>query len=50
MDDMDSRVRLPAEVGNFSLHHRVQNGSGTHPASHPMDTRGSLPGGKAVVA
>jgi hypothetical protein len=23
-------------AGNFSLHHRVQNGSGTHLASYPM--------------
>jgi hypothetical protein len=25
-------------AGNFSLHHRVQNGSGAHPASYPMGT------------
>jgi hypothetical protein len=25
-----SRVRFPAGAGNFSLHHRVQNGSGVH--------------------
>jgi hypothetical protein len=31
-------VRFPAGAGNFSLHHRVQNGSGAHPASYPMDT------------
>jgi hypothetical protein len=42
-----SRVPFPAGAGNFSLHHRVQNGSGAHPASYPMDTRGSFPGGKA---
>jgi len=36
-------------AGNFSLHHRVQNGSGAHPASHLMGTRGSFPGGKAAV-
>jgi hypothetical protein len=29
-------------AGNFSLHHRVQNGSGAHPAS--------CPGGKAAGA
>jgi hypothetical protein len=29
LDDRDSRVRFPAAAGNFSLHHRVQNGSGT---------------------
>jgi hypothetical protein len=33
-----SMVRLPAGAGNFSLHHRVQNGSGAHPASYPMGT------------
>jgi len=36
--------------GNFSLHHRVQNGSGAHPASYPLDTRGSFRGDKAAVA
>jgi hypothetical protein len=25
-------VRIPAEAGNFSLHHGVQTGSGAHPA------------------
>jgi hypothetical protein len=38
MDDWCSRVRFPAGAGNFSLHHRVQNGSGAHPASYPMGT------------
>jgi hypothetical protein len=28
--------------------YRVQNGSGAHPASYPMGTRGSFPGGKAA--
>jgi hypothetical protein len=45
-----SRVRFPAGVGNFYLHHRVQNGSGARPASYPMRTRGSLPGGKADLS
>jgi hypothetical protein len=31
----------------FSLH-VVQTGSGVHPASHPMGTGGSFPGGKAA--
>jgi hypothetical protein len=44
--DRGSRVRFPAGVGNFSLHHRVQNGSGAHPASYQMGTRGSFPGDK----
>jgi hypothetical protein len=48
--DRDFRVRFPAGAGNFSLHHRVQNGSGAHPASYPMGTRGSLLGGKAARA
>jgi hypothetical protein len=40
LDDLGSRVRFPAGAGNFCLHHRVQNGSGAHPASYPMGTRG----------
>jgi hypothetical protein len=47
LDDRSSRVRFPARAGNFSLHHRVQNGSGAHPASYPMGARGSFPGGEA---
>jgi hypothetical protein len=39
-----SEVRVPVGAGNFSLHHRVQNGSGAHPASYPMATGGSFPG------
>jgi hypothetical protein len=50
LDDRGSRVRFPAGAGNFSLHHRVQNGSGAYPASYPMDTRGSFRGGKAAGA
>jgi hypothetical protein len=48
--DRGFRVRFPAGAGNFSLHHRVQNGSGAHPDSYPMGTRGSFPGGKAAGA
>jgi hypothetical protein len=50
LDDRGSRVRFPAGAGNFSLHHRVQNGSGAHPASYPLGTRGSFLGGKAAGA
>jgi hypothetical protein len=50
LDDRGSGVRFPAEAGNFSPHHRVQNCSGAHPASYPMRTRGSFPGGKAAGA
>jgi hypothetical protein len=28
----------------------IQNGSGAHPASYAMDTRGSFPGGKTAGA
>jgi hypothetical protein len=48
LDDRSSRVRFLAGAGSFSLHHRVQNGSRTHPASHPMGARDSFPGGKAA--
>jgi hypothetical protein len=48
LDDWGSRVRFPAGAGNSSLHHRVQNGSGSHPASYPMGIRGFFPGGKAT--
>jgi len=30
--------------------HRVQNGSGVHPASYPMGMRGSFPGDKEAGA
>jgi hypothetical protein len=30
-------------LGFFSLHHSVQNVSGAHSASYPMDIRGSFP-------
>jgi hypothetical protein len=30
----------------FSLRHRIQTGSGAHPASYPMDIRGSYTGGR----
>jgi hypothetical protein len=35
-------------AGIISLHHRVQNGSGAHPASYPMGIRVSFSGGKAT--
>jgi len=47
-DDRGSRVRFPAAAGNISLHHRVLSGSGAHPASYPMGTRGSFHTGKAA--
>jgi hypothetical protein len=50
LDDRGSRVRFPEGAGDFSLHHRVQNGSGAHPASYPMGMRGSFPGDKEAGA
>jgi hypothetical protein len=50
LDDRGSRVRFPAGAGTFSLHHRVQNGSGAHPASYPMGIMVSFPGDKAAGA
>jgi hypothetical protein len=50
LDDRGSRIRFPAGTRDFSLHHRVQNSSGIHPASYQMGTRGSFPGGKAAGA
>jgi hypothetical protein len=43
-------IRILATAGNFSLRYRVQTGSGAHPASYPMGTRGSFRGGKAAGA
>jgi hypothetical protein len=50
LEDRGSKVPFPARTGNFSLHHHVQNGSGAHPASYPIGSRGSFPGGKAAGA
>jgi hypothetical protein len=50
LDDRGSRVRFPTGAGNFSHHHRVQNGSGAHPASYPIGTRGTFSGEKAAGA
>jgi hypothetical protein len=50
LHDRGSRFQFPAGAGNFSLHHRIQNGSGAHPVSYPIGTRGSFPGGKAAGA
>jgi hypothetical protein len=49
LDDQGSTILFPAGAGKF-LFTTVQNGSGAHPASYPMGTRGSFLGGKAVGA
>jgi hypothetical protein len=46
--DRGSRVQFPVKAGDFSLHHRVQNGSGAYPA-YQMGTRGSFPGDKTSI-
>jgi hypothetical protein len=50
LDERSSRVRFPAEAGNFSLHHRVQNGSGSHQASYAMGTGCFSPSDKTAGA
>jgi hypothetical protein len=50
LEDRGSKVRFPVGAGNFSLHNSVQKGSGAHPASYPMGTRGSFPEGKTAGA
>jgi hypothetical protein len=45
LDDRGSRIRFPADAGNF-FHHRVQKGSGAHLVSYPMGARGPFPGVK----
>jgi len=47
---MDDQGSIPGRgnYGAFSLRHRcVQTGSGVHPASYPVDTGDSYPGGEA---
>jgi hypothetical protein len=50
LDDRMIGVRFSTGAGNFSLRHRVQTGSGAHPASYSIGTGGSFPGGKAAGA
>jgi hypothetical protein len=44
----DQGFKVQAGTGNFSLHHRVKTGSGTHPPSYPIGSRGSFLGGKSA--
>jgi hypothetical protein len=50
LDCRGSRFPFPAGTGNFSLHHRVQNGPGAHSASYAMGITGCFPEGKAAGA
>jgi hypothetical protein len=47
LDDRVIGVRSPAGTKDFSSILCVQTGSGAHPASCPMGTRGPFAGGKA---
>jgi hypothetical protein len=47
---LDGWVRFPAGARDFSLLYSVQTGHEAHPASYPMGTGGSFPGGKAAGA
>jgi hypothetical protein len=48
---LDGRGSFPyrGNDGTFLLRHLVQTGSGAHPASCPVGTRGSFSGGKATT-
>jgi hypothetical protein len=50
LDDRMIGDRFPAGAENFSLRHRVQTGSGAHPASYLMGTAGYFPGVLAAGA
>jgi hypothetical protein len=47
LDDRAIEVRSPTGAEDFSSSPCVETSSGAHPASYPMGTRGSFPGGKA---
>jgi hypothetical protein len=49
LDDRAVEVRSPAEAKDFSSILCVQTGSGAHPASCTVGTRGSFPGGKSAA-
>jgi hypothetical protein len=46
LNDRAIEVRSPTGAEDFSCSPCVQTGSGAHPASYPMGTGGSFPGGK----
>jgi hypothetical protein len=43
LDDCGLGIQLLVRAENFSLHHCAHTGSGAHPASYLMDTRGLFP-------
>jgi hypothetical protein len=50
LDDRANEVRSPAEARDCSCNLCDQTGSGAHPASCPMGSEVSFPGGKAAEA
>jgi hypothetical protein len=49
LDDLAIGIRSPAGAKDFSSSLCVQTGSGAHPASCTMGTRGPFPGGKSAA-
>jgi hypothetical protein len=47
LDDRGSRVRFPTGAENFSIHHRVQNGSGAHRGPRALPLGVKRPGREA---
>jgi hypothetical protein len=45
---LDGRGSIPGRGKRFSVFHRVQNGSGVHPAPYKMGTEGSFPKDKVT--
>jgi hypothetical protein len=50
LDDRMIGVQLAAGAENIPLRHHDHTGCGAHPASCPMGTEGSFPGGKSTGA
>jgi hypothetical protein len=50
LDDRVSSFRFPVGAGNFSCHHRSQNGSWTYPASYLLGKRAHFLGVKRLVS
>jgi hypothetical protein len=48
LNSQEIRVMFLAGIRWYSLLHSTQTGSGAHPASYPMDTGDSIPGGKVA--